>query len=65
MENVNDFIIENLKKGFNQKEISEKLKLLNVKPNSLSSVEKKIKIIRELHGANTLFHLGYIIAQKS
>lgn len=65
MENIEDKIIQFLKDGLTQFEISKKLKEENVKPNSLSSVEKKIKNIREFYGANTLFHLGYIISQKS
>lgn len=43
---MEDKIIQFLKNGFTQIEISQKLLEENIKPNSLSSVEKKIKGIR-------------------
>lgn len=64
MENIDDKIIQFLKDGLTQLEISRKLKEENIKPNSLSSVEKKLKYIRESYGAKTLFHLGYILSEK-
>ena len=62
MNTLDILIIEYLKKGYNQAEIAIKLQEQEIKPNSLSSVEKKLKTIREFYGAKTLFHLGYIIA---
>ncbi|MDF2931195.1 MAG: hypothetical protein K0R36_526 [Chryseobacterium sp.] len=64
MKNIDDKIIQFLKDGLTQLEISIKLQEENIRPNSLSSVEKKIKNIRESYGAKTLFHLGYILSKK-
>jgi len=50
-----------LKEGLTQSEIADKLKELEEKPNSLSSVEKKLKEIREVYGAKTMFHLACIL----
>ncbi len=60
---VKELIIEYLKQGLNQKEISLKLIELNLKPNSLSSVEKYLNSIRKEYDAKTMFHLGYILYQ--
>lgn len=59
--NIDEKIIELLKKGYTQKEISDELIKHNLKPNSLSSVEKHLKRIRKEYGAKTMFHLGYIL----
>lgn len=58
---VKEFIIKSLKEGLNQKEISLKLMELDLKPNSLSSVEKYLNAIKKEYGAKTMFHLGYIL----
>lgn len=58
---VKEFIIKSLKEGLNQKEISLKLMELELKPNSLSSVEKYLNAIKKEYGAKTMFHLGYIL----
>lgn len=58
---VSRMILTLLKDGLNQTEIAEKLKQENIKPNSLSSVEKKIKDIKELYNAKTMFHLACIL----
>lgn len=60
---VKEFIITCLKEGLTQKEISLKLIELEIKPNSLSSVEKYLNALKKDYGAKTLFHLGYIIFQ--
>ena len=38
--------------GLEQKEIHEALKIKNISPNSISSVEKRIKILKENFNAN-------------
>ncbi len=58
---ISGIILTFLRDGLNQAEIAEKLKELNLKPNSLSSVEKKLKELREKYNANTLFHLACIL----
>ncbi|WP_159479768.1 hypothetical protein [Chryseobacterium sp. 18068] len=60
---VKQIIINCLKEGLNQKEIAEKLVQLEVKPNSLSSVEKYLNAIRIEYKAKSMFHLGYILFQ--
>ncbi|MBD3906751.1 MULTISPECIES: helix-turn-helix domain-containing protein [Chryseobacterium] len=60
---VNTIILNLLKKGMNQKEISEQLVKLEIKPNSLSTVEKYLSVMRKEYGAKTMFHLGYILYQ--
>ena len=57
-------IIKCLKEGFNQAEISEYFKKENIKPNSLSIIEKYLKEIREAYGAKTLFHLACILYEQ-
>ncbi|WP_289552808.1 hypothetical protein [Olivibacter sp. 47] len=49
--------------GKTQKEISIILKEQGVKPYSLSSIEKELKMIREWYDAKTMFHLGVILAR--
>lgn len=57
-------IIEYLKEGLSQQEISERLKMDNIKPNSLSSVEKRLNQIRQYYNAKTMFHLAYILSNR-
>lgn len=60
---IKEIIIDFLKKGLNQKQISEKLVEMEIKPNSLSSVEKYLNSLRKEYRAETMFHLGYILYQ--
>ena len=57
-------IIQFLKKGMSQKEIAYELQKMEIKPNSLSSVEKYLKSLREEYGAKTMFHLACILFEK-
>ena len=61
MENL---IIKLLFEGKTQPEIAKELKAKGIKPNSLSSVEKKLKLIKAMHKAKTMFHLGVILSNK-
>ncbi|MCL4639016.1 MAG: hypothetical protein M5Z89_08505 [Olivibacter sp.] len=56
-------IIPLLMEGKTQKEISIILREQGVKPYSLSSIEKEIKMIREWYDAKTMFHLGVILGK--
>ncbi|MDN5470388.1 MULTISPECIES: helix-turn-helix transcriptional regulator [Chryseobacterium] len=58
---VQELIIEFLKNGYSQKQIAAELVNRDIKPNSLSSVEKYLKQIKETYKANTLFHLACIL----
>ncbi|WP_231423996.1 hypothetical protein [Pedobacter sp. Leaf250] len=57
-------IIKYLAKGFTQPDISEKLKSLGIKPNSLSYIEKTLNRIRTRYKANTMFHLALILSKS-
>lgn len=61
---TSDKIIALLSKGKTQAEISQLLKAANVKPNSLSHIEKHLKKTRKEHNAKTMFHLGVILTTK-
>ncbi|PWG82054.1 helix-turn-helix transcriptional regulator [Pararcticibacter amylolyticus] len=56
-------MIELLFEGKTQAEIADILKIEGYKPNCLSSIEKLLKKVRAKHGANTMFHLGVILAR--
>ena len=45
-------ILKYLAEGLDQKEISEELKIKGTKPNSISSVEKRLKLLKESFNAN-------------
>jgi DNA-binding NarL/FixJ family response regulator len=51
------FLIECLSKGYLQEQISEELKDKNWTPTSVSSIEKRLKFLREHFNANNPAHL--------
>lgn len=61
---VSKIIIEYLKDGLSQKQIAFNLQKNELKPNSLSSVEKYIKALREEFNAKTMFHLACILIEN-
>lgn len=46
------FLLKNLAEGLEQKEISEELKKQKIKPSSISSVEKRLKLLKENFNAS-------------
>ena len=61
---LNDFeikLLDYLAKGFTQDKIEESLKAKNIKPSSKSSIEKRLKELKEEFGANTTAHLISIV----
>lgn len=64
MANFRKFLTQYLIEGYTQPEISEIFKENNINPNSLSSIEKEIKRLKEFHKAKTMCHLGAILAIK-
>lgn len=64
LDNFDQLILSYLKEGFTQNEISARLKIAGVKPNSLSIIEKRLKAIREKFEAKTNFHLAIILFGK-
>nr|WP_315419641.1 hypothetical protein [uncultured Pedobacter sp.] len=62
MNKIDDLIIDHLKAGKTQKEIADIFVSKKIYPNSLSSIEKRLKVIKELYNASTMFHLGVILA---
>jgi len=57
-------ILKLLKAGYSQKQIALIIKSEDIKPNSLSMVEKHIKDIREIYSAKTMFHLAIILIEQ-
>lgn len=64
LDNIDQLILSYLKEGLNQVEISQILKKSDVKPNSLSIIEKRLKAIKEKFNAKTNFHLAIILYSK-
>ena len=58
MRRVEKDVLDMLKKGMNQKEISNELARKKVRPCSISSVEKIINELKTKYKANSLFQLG-------
>ena len=56
-------ILRLLKEGNTQQQISDIFKYQGIKPNSLSTIEKYLKQIREDYKAKSLFHLAYILIE--
>ena len=63
MRRVEKDVLDMLKKGMNQKEISNELARKKVRPCSISSVEKIINELKTKNKANSLFQLG-MLAEK-
>jgi len=51
------FMINGLSKGFSQEQVSDELQEHKWKPSSLSSVEKRVKFLKEHFNANNTAHL--------
>lgn len=61
---LNDFeikLLDSLARGFTQDRIEENFKEQKIKPSSKSSIEKRIKELKEEFGANTTAHLIGIV----
>jgi len=61
---MEELIIQYLLEGKTQPEIAAILKERGIEPNSLSSIEKTLRKLKDEHGAKTMFHLGAIITIK-
>lgn len=59
-----ELIIEQLTNGLTQQEIAIFFVRNNIKPCSVSSIEKTIRSLREQYGAKTMYHLGVILQHK-
>lgn len=53
-----------LKKGYSQPEIHQILKQADIKPNSISIIEKILKEIRGKYAATSLFQLACILMEN-
>lgn len=62
--NIEREILIMLKDGLSQAQIADELKELDIKPNSLSSVEKKINTVKQAYKANSLFHLACLLCEE-
>jgi len=57
-------IIKLMARGYTQSEIAERLQKNKLPGSSLSSIEKKLKLLRKSFGAKTNFHLAVILKEK-
>lgn len=57
-------ILRHLKRGKTTEEISTILKDKEIKPNSISTVEKTLRELRDTHKANNMFQLAYKLKLK-
>ncbi|WP_024482432.1 hypothetical protein [Cellulophaga baltica] len=64
MDTTDKAIIKCLSKGFITADIPPYLEKNGFEPYSLSSTEKRIKALKKLYGAKTLFHLAVILNKK-
>ncbi|WP_405266648.1 helix-turn-helix transcriptional regulator [Cellulophaga sp. Ld12] len=64
MDKVDKKIIQLLSKGYITPEISAYFVKNDLTPSSVSSIEKRIKMIKRKLGAKTLFHLAVILNNK-
>lgn len=64
MANFRKLLTQYLIEGYTQPEISKMFKQDDIHPNSLSSIEKEIKRLKEFHNAKTMCHLGAILTIK-
>lgn len=64
LDRTDNLILQYLKEGKTQAEISDLLKSLDIKPNSLSIIEKRLKAIRDKFNAKSNFHLAVILYGK-
>lgn len=62
--NLNAEILENLSKGLTINEISENLQNKGIKPNSLSIIDKRIKLMKKKLDCSTLYQLMYKIGKQ-
>jgi len=54
-----------LKKGYSQLEIHQILKQADIKPNSVSIIEKILKEVRRKYNATSLFQLACILVEDA
>lgn len=64
MNKFTKLLCQYLIEGYTQYEIANLLKEAGIVPNSLSSIEKEIKRLKEIHKAKTMCHLGAILTLK-
>jgi hypothetical protein len=65
MDKTNLIILKYLSLGLTQQEVSNELKKKDIKPNSLSAIEKRIKKIKQEFKAKNNFHLAIIVSKKN
>lgn len=64
LDRTDRLILQYLKEGKTQAEIADLLKSMDIKPNSLSIIEKRLKAIRDKFNAKSNFHLAVILYGK-
>jgi len=61
---VDIFILDKLKEGFTQIEVSKLLKEKGFKQNSVSFIEKRINRTKKVFKAKTIYQLAFILTSK-
>lgn len=67
MEKLNEFekrLLTLMKRGLYISEISEKLRDEGIKPNSIPSIDKKLKEWRDKYKCKTMFQLAYKLKRR-
>ncbi|WP_146746598.1 hypothetical protein [Sinomicrobium soli] len=64
MNKIQKLIVKKMADGYNQQEVSNYLKKREIKPNSLSTIEKELKKLKKQFGAHTIIHLFMILVKE-
>ncbi|WP_418501765.1 hypothetical protein [Flagellimonas sp.] len=64
MNKVQKTIINKMAEGYTQREVAEYLKQRNLRPHSLSTVEKEVNKLKKIHGAKTTVHLFVLLLRQ-
>ncbi|SFW51281.1 hypothetical protein SAMN02927921_02030 [Sinomicrobium oceani] len=64
MNRVQKIVIKKMADGYNQQEISDYLKMREITPNSLSTIEKEIKKLKKEFKAQSMVHLFVLLMRQ-
>jgi hypothetical protein len=59
-----ELIIKYLSEGYTQDQIAHEFQKKNITPNSVSSIEKKLRTMKDSYNAKTMFHLAWILSKE-
>ena len=64
MTRIQKIIIRKMAQGYTQAEVSDYLKNRDIRPCSLSTIEKELKKLKKEFKAQTIIHLFVLLARK-